>query len=253
MKEDQNVELKENWRDEFLKWISSFANAQGGILCIDKSMEMLLSKYLKATIHYEGVQRIERYPVPEEALREALLNAVAHKDYNSNTPTQIRVYDDRIQFWNSGQLHEGWKIEDITEEHNSQPFNPDVARILSNAGMIEAWGHGIEKMIKSCKHHGVPEPTFSYERSGILVEFSGIQNTQASEKTSVKTSVKASVKTSVKIVSMMRENPHITIKEIAGALGKSVRSIEMQVTKLKNDNAIKRVGSARSGHWEVIE
>jgi ATP-dependent DNA helicase RecG len=71
---------------------------------IDKTMDLLLTKYLKAMISYEGVQRVETYPVPEEALREALHNAVAHKDYSSGVPIQISVYEDKILFWNNGEL-----------------------------------------------------------------------------------------------------------------------------------------------------
>jgi ATP-dependent DNA helicase RecG len=67
---------------------------------VDKTMDLLLTKYMKAVISYEGVQRVETYPVPEEALREAVLNAIAHKDYGSAVPIQISVYDDKIMLWN---------------------------------------------------------------------------------------------------------------------------------------------------------
>lgn len=69
---------------------------------VDESMDLLLTKYLKASISYEGVQRVETYPLPEGALREVLLNAVAHKDYSSGVPIQISVYSDRVLFWNNG-------------------------------------------------------------------------------------------------------------------------------------------------------
>ena len=71
---------------------------------VNKTLEILLTKYLKAMISYEGLQRVETYPVPEEALREALLNAVAHKDYSSGVPIQISVYEDKIIIWNTGEL-----------------------------------------------------------------------------------------------------------------------------------------------------
>ena len=120
---------------------------QGGLFSqVDKAMDLLLTKYLKAMISYEGVQRVETYPVPESALREALLNAVAHKDYGSGAPIQISVYDDKILFWNNGRLPDDWTVENLTSKHASQPFNPDIASTFFRAGMIEAWGRGIEKM-----------------------------------------------------------------------------------------------------------
>ncbi|MEK7433820.1 MAG: RNA-binding domain-containing protein [Cyanobacteriota bacterium] len=65
---------------------------------IEKTMEILLTKYMKAYISFKGLQRLENYLFPESSLREALLNAIAHKDYNSGVPIQIKVYDDQIIF-----------------------------------------------------------------------------------------------------------------------------------------------------------
>nr|VFJ89014.1 MAG: ATP-dependent DNA helicase RecG [Candidatus Kentron sp. LFY] len=98
---------------------------------VDRTLDLLLTKYLKALISYEGVQRIETYPVPREALREALVNAVAHKDYGSGIHTQIRVYDDKILFWNHGWLPEGWTEEKLISRHQSQPYNPTVANVFT--------------------------------------------------------------------------------------------------------------------------
>ncbi len=137
----------------------------------DKTIDLLLTKYLKASISYEGVHRIEAYPVPLIALREALLNAIAHKDYASGAPIQISVYDDRIMFWNNGRLPEGWTVERLLAKHASQPFNPDIANAFFRGGMIEAWGRGIEKMRAACESQGVPEPVLRVERTGMWVEF----------------------------------------------------------------------------------
>jgi ATP-dependent DNA helicase RecG len=146
---------------------------------VDKIMDLLLTKYLAATIRYEGLQRVETYPVPEEALREALLNAVAHKDYSSHVPIQISVYDDRILFWNNGELPPGWTVETLTRKHSSQPFNPDVANVFFRAGMIESWGRGIERIIAACKAAGVPVPLLRYEGAGLWVEFRVPSGTRA--------------------------------------------------------------------------
>jgi ATP-dependent DNA helicase RecG len=116
---------------------------------VDQTMDLLLTKYLKASISYEGVQRVETYPVSEGALREVLLNAVAHRDYASGVPIQISVYADRVLFWNNGQLPDDWTVERLKSKHPSQPYNPDVANAFFRAGMIEAWGRGIERVIQA--------------------------------------------------------------------------------------------------------
>jgi ATP-dependent DNA helicase RecG len=138
---------------------------------VDRTMDLLLTKYLKASISYEGVQRIETHPAPPEALRETLLNAVAHKDYASGAPIQISVYDNRIMFWNNGQLPDDWTIERLIAKHPSQPYNPDVANALFRAGMIEAWGRGIEKVMQACDDRGMARPELRYEKPGLWVEF----------------------------------------------------------------------------------
>ena len=80
---------------------------------VDKTMDLLLTKYMSATISYQNIDRVEVYPYPKEALREALLNAVAHKDYSSGIPIQISVYGDKLIIWNEGQLPLNWTIETI--------------------------------------------------------------------------------------------------------------------------------------------
>jgi ATP-dependent DNA helicase RecG len=138
---------------------------------VDQTVDLLLTKYLKASISYEGLQRVETYPVPEGALREVLLNAVAHKDYASGVPIQISVYADRVLFWNNGQLPDDWTVERLKSKHPSQPYNPDVANAFFRAGMIEAWGRGIERVIQACLAHGLEPPELKYEGSGLWVTF----------------------------------------------------------------------------------
>ena len=105
----------------------------------DKTLDLLLTKYLRAYISYEGISRVEKYPFPKEALREALLNAIVHKDYSSGVPIQISVYEDKIIFWNSGQLPENWTVGRLFEKHASMPYNPLIANAFFRAGLIEAW------------------------------------------------------------------------------------------------------------------
>lgn len=69
---------------------------------VEKTMELLFTKYIKAMISYDDIYRIETFEYPKEAVREALLNAIAHKDYTGATPIQISVYKDKIMIWNYG-------------------------------------------------------------------------------------------------------------------------------------------------------
>ncbi len=138
---------------------------------IEKTMDLLFTKYIKAAISYEGINRIEKYEYPKDAVREALLNAIAHKDYSGGTPIQISVYNDKIIFWNEGQLPENWTIENLLTKHPSKAYNPDIANALFRSGYIESWGRGTLKMIRECELAGLPKPIYFYDMSGFFVEF----------------------------------------------------------------------------------
>jgi ATP-dependent DNA helicase RecG len=136
---------------------------------IDKTNDLLKTKYTANLISYSVVNRVEESLFPEFSVREALLNAIAHKDYSDGTPIQISVYSDHIVFWNPGQLPENWTVEYLMKKHPSKPFNPDVANSLFRCGYIEAWGRGTLKMIReSVEKHTLP-PIFNFDYSGFMV------------------------------------------------------------------------------------
>ncbi|MDR3188802.1 MAG: putative DNA binding domain-containing protein [Prevotellaceae bacterium] len=138
---------------------------------VEKTMELLFTKYIKAMISYEDIYRLETYEYPKEAVREAIHNAVAHKDYTGATPIQISVYKDKIMIWNYGQLPENWTIETLQKKHSSVPYNPDISNAFFRIGYIEAWGRGIRKMNEQCAAAGLPNPLYYYESSGFWVVF----------------------------------------------------------------------------------
>ncbi len=111
------------------------------------------------------------YPLPLAALREALVNAIVHKDYASGIPIQIRIHDDRISLWNPARLAQGWSVASLRTRHLSRPGNPDIANAFYRAGLIEAWGLGIDKLIAACRAHGIVEPLLRHEQDGLWLEF----------------------------------------------------------------------------------
>jgi len=138
---------------------------------VEKTIEILFTKYIKAIISYDGIHRIETYEYPKEAIREALLNAIAHKDYAYGYPIQISVYDDKLMIWNYGKLPENWTVENLIEKHPSIPYNPDIANTFFRAGYIEAWGRGTIKIINQCKEFNLPIPTFSNKGKDFWIIF----------------------------------------------------------------------------------
>lgn len=127
----------------------------------EKALDLLKTKYTQAIISYQDGSREETFTFPEDAVREALYNAIAHKDYSSGIPIQISVYPNKMIFWNEGQLPENWNVEKLTQKHPSKPHNPDIANTFFRAGYIESWGRGTIKMINACKAHKIAPPVFS--------------------------------------------------------------------------------------------
>jgi ATP-dependent DNA helicase RecG len=138
---------------------------------VEKTMELLFTKYIKAIISYKEKFRMENYEYPYDAVREAIHNAVAHKDYTGATPIQISVYKDKIMIWNYGQLPEDWTMNDLLQKHSSRPHNPDISTAFFRIGYIEAWGRGMDKMKKQCIEANLPAPTVSVKGHDFWIVF----------------------------------------------------------------------------------
>ncbi|MCS6950281.1 MAG: transcriptional regulator, partial [bacterium] len=107
---------------------------------------------------------------PLDALREAVLNAVCHRDYLDSAHTQIRWYDDRIVIYNPGALQPPLTVERLFQEHISKPRNRLIAEAFYNIGWIERWGTGIQRMRSACLENEQPEPVIT-EEGGLWVVF----------------------------------------------------------------------------------
>lgn len=137
----------------------------------EQAISILKTKYLVSQVRIDGLYRNENLEYPESALREALINAIAHKDY-SGPHIQIKVYNDKLTFWNPGELPKDLTIDSLKTSHSSFPRNQKIARVFYDSGLIEAWGSGTMKMVKECLDSGLPEPIFEERNGGILVTFS---------------------------------------------------------------------------------
>ena len=134
----------------------------------DKTLNVLDRKFFISPISYSGLHRIEGWEYPYEAVREALLNAIVHRDY-TGAPIQVSVYNDRLIVWNEGSLPENLTIEDLKRKHFSRPRNPILAGTFFKGGLIEAWGRGTIKIINECRKAGLPEPAFELISGGVSV------------------------------------------------------------------------------------
>lgn len=123
---------------------------------------MNMGQYCKTIyLQQRNSSRVSRpYEIPEFAIQEAIVNAVAHRDYNNNGAVQVMVFVDRIEIWNPGRLPSQLTIDLLKKPHTSYPNNPLISEILYFADYIQKAGSGTLEMIKQCKKSGLPEPEF---------------------------------------------------------------------------------------------
>ncbi len=136
----------------------------------DRLLEAI-KKHMDVKFEINGIEREDVWDYPLEAIREAVINALIHRDYLSTADIQIRVYDDKMKIWNPGKLPEEIPVEALKQDHESIPRNKLLAYAFYYAGWIEKWGSGTKRIVDLCVKKGLPEPDFNEESGGLAVYF----------------------------------------------------------------------------------
>ena len=133
---------------------------------VDKAVSFVLDAIRFPVIQQAHTVQADRpREIPVFAIQEAIVNAVAHRDYNTTSSVQVMVFLDRVEIWNSGTLPANLKVEDLKKPHASHPANPILATAMYYANYIQQVGSGTMEMVKQCKAQGLPEPEFVSERN----------------------------------------------------------------------------------------
>lgn len=133
--------------------------------------DFINQKELTAEISYDNITRIEHYPFPKDAVREAVFNALIHQDFSVGVPVQISVYRDKLYISNNCVFPANWTADTLMQKHRSLPHNPDIANTFFRAGFIESWNRGIEKICNLCKEYGIAEPEYTVHPNDIMMMF----------------------------------------------------------------------------------
>ena len=240
----------------------------------DRVVDILKTKYFTSPIHYEGMQRIEKLEVPEEALREILYNAIAHKDY-MGAPIQMRVWDDYVEVWNEGSLPKELTPEALLRHHSSHPRNKNIAYAFFKAVFIESWGRGYKKIREGFEKAGLPMPKIEDVEGGVRVTFQrnnvsnsskdelikNISNENKRELSDVLKNVLKNVQKKdleklterqIDVLEFIVQTPTITFKEMSKRLKVSVKTIQRDFTAmgLLGINIVRKDGKTY-GEWVI--
>ena len=160
--------LKET--DDFLDNQQAYGNA---FKILDEA-ENFMRRHLSIASFFQedSFQRIDKPTLPVLAVREAMINAIVHRDYSQPAAAiTLAIFDDRLEIWNNGLLPKELKIENLKAKHRSYPRNKIIANVFFKRGLIETWGMGTVKIFERCREHGISDPVFEEYSGGLSVQF----------------------------------------------------------------------------------
>jgi ATP-dependent DNA helicase RecG len=285
--ENINTEFKPTFNEDVIESLVAFANAKGGNVYVGVTDA---GKVKGVTVGKETIQNwinevknktapqlipdaelleietktVVKFFVPEyplDAIRELVVNALVHRDYQSPTDIQIRIYDNSITFFNPSGLFGNITESDLSTDHyQASTRNKLLAEALYLTSDIEKYGSGFIRIRKAiadyltmkfeCKNLGHGFLTqFSYEKQRTVLNIENITE-KDTEKDTEKTSLS---KNQVKILSAISENELITAEELVDLIGINLRNIKENISKLKQKGHLQRIGPDKGGYWLVIE
>ena len=249
---------------------------KGSLMILCKAIiRALNTNYKYNLISYDKTTRHEIQPYPDVAVREGVYNALMHNDWSACQPITIKVFDLKMEISNRSVLPSGWTIKN----HDSMHINPLISNTFRYAGFVEKFGTGIPKMLNACKADGNPEPEYKvYEKSISLVlkpsekymllveQLYGRNANDTCQNTDVVNNVADVVDNVVddnhvlsvhdrrrKLIELISSNASISIAELALIMTVAKRTIDRDLSWLKEHGYISRKGNSKNGYWRILK
>jgi ATP-dependent DNA helicase RecG len=221
----------------------------GGDLFIqaDRALDFVLGKINRAIgTRGTGTTAPATYELPPDAIGEAIINAIAHRDYYSNASVEVRLFADRLEVWNPGKLPDTLTLDSLRTDHPSVPHNPLIAESLYLTRYIERVGSGTQTMIELCKGAGLPEPQFE-QRGGFFVVT--LWRDWLTAKVMVELGLNERQK---RAVAYLKSNEHITNAEYQSIAGCSQRTATRDLNELAQKSLLELEGKGRGSRYRLI-
>ena len=190
-----------------------------------------------------------RPELPIDAVKEAIVNAICHKDYTSNASVQIMVFQNRIEIWNPGTLPYGLTIPKLKIPHKSLPTNPLLADPMYWNGYIEKVGTGTEDIIRKCSEYGLNTPDFQQDENDFKVIIWRTPRVQ-SDPIDVPKTIQMRSKEDI-LIELIQKQPSISRASLSKQLNISERQVRKIIDTLRENGKIKRDGG-KTGKWVII-
>ena len=210
--------------------------------CVDKALSYILET-IDWKIELNGnAERKEEPEIPQKALREIVINAFCHSQYDSNTTFEISIFKDRVSIYSPGFFPDGFTPEDFAIKHETPiMLNPKIINVLFKTCEIESFGSGFENTFRICKEKGI---TYKYENTKSGFRFTFYRPlTKKYEKMT---------KTDKKVFDEIKGDTYIRANEISNKLEKSEKTVYRAIRNLKDNGYIERVGNNNTGYWKIL-
>jgi ATP-dependent DNA helicase RecG len=227
---------------------------RGNLFDVVEETIRFINSHLKVAFEITGetTQLTEIFEYPGAAIRELVLNSLIHRDYTSSSDIQIKIFDQKITFYNPGKLYGDITVEDLkVDSYTSKLRNKLIAEAFYLTKDIEKYGTGFFRIRKEIKEY----PTMYFECreqvGGFIAELGYVE-----QKTTLKIqrgTVNGTVKIdrTIEILNVIQNDNTVSIDLLASKLGLSRRTIVRELEKLKEQNKISRIGSGKNGYWQI--
>ncbi len=187
-----------------------------------------IRKHLNIAASIKGKpEREDVWEIPKDALREAVINAICHRDYESTANVQVRIFDDRLEIWNPGLLPDNISIKELKSEHPSVPRNEQIAKCFYMIKYIEQWGTGTNRIVRLCKEAGIREPEFKEAGGSFIVSFPRVVKPKLISKIKLSSVQK-------NIVKYLSNEGEASGADVADAIGVNASTVYRNINKLKD-------------------
>ncbi|MDR2586487.1 MAG: putative DNA binding domain-containing protein [Prevotellaceae bacterium] len=263
--------------------IKDMARSKSDILAQVDEVLNYVKKHINLEVIITGnAQNTQKWQYPLEAIREIVLNMIIHRDYRSSSDSIVKIFNDKIEFYNPGRLPDSISIEDLlSNNYSSTPRNKKIAEVFKDMGLIEKYGSGIKRIIGYFREENLPMPDFRNISDGFMVtvfsttienntvvtkkhtkkigkrtdgkgtEKDTEKDTEKAQKENIKGTEKITKNQQV-ILDSIFQNPHITSNELSAIVGIRADKIRINLSKLKAKGIIERIGADRGGYWKVV-
>jgi len=218
---------------------------EGDVFTLIEEAEKYILKNIHIGMRLEGLRRVDVPEIDQEAFREAIINAFCHRDYHEFDSVNVAIFRDRLEIRSPGGLYGGLTIEKIKKEMVSKRRNEVIAEMFHRINFVEKWGRGISLILSK-------EPTADFRViTGIFITTFKRKEVEKVGKGLVDKLVEGLAENQKKILKLIAKNPQISKREMAGKIGISTTAIDKNLNSLKKRGILKRIGSAKGGHWEL--